>query len=123
MKNYRYPPKKSENSERSGSIKKYIINALILIPSLTIIIFFYYRRKFRKLAEFINLLAEPDTDRAGMLIMALLWLGVCGIIYFLFRRQKTVKGFDWKLFQSAMVASSGIVMIGFLIVMGIKSVL
>ncbi len=122
MKNYRYPPKKSENSERSGNIKKYIINALILIPSLTIIVF-YYRRKFRKLAEFIKLLAEPDTDRAGMLIMALLWLGVCGIIYFLFRRQKTVKGFDWKLFQSAMVASSGIVMIGFLIVMGIKSVL
>lgn len=122
MKNYRYPPKKSENSERSGNIKKYIINALILIPSLTIIILFY-RRKFRKLAGFINLLAEPDTDRAGMLIMALLWLGVCGIIYFLFRRQKTVKGFDWKLFQSAMVASSGIVMIGFLIVMGIKSVL
>ena len=122
MKNYRYPPKKSENSERAGNIKKYIINALILIPSLTIIVF-YYRRKFRKLAEFIKLLAEPDTDRAGMLIMALLWLGVCGIIYFLFRRQKTVKGFDWKLFQSAMVASSGIVMIGFLIVMGIKSVL
>ena len=122
MKNYRYPPKKSENSERSGNIKKYIINALILIPSLTIIVF-YYRRKFRKLAEFIKLLAEPDTDRAGMLIMALLWLGVCGIIYFLFRRQKTVKGFDWKLFQSAMVASSGIEMIGFLIVMGIKSVL
>lgn len=122
MKNYRYPPKKSENSERSGNIKKYIINALILIPSLTIIVF-YYRRKFRKLAEFIKLLAEPDTDRAGMLIMALLWLGVCGIIYFIFRRQKTVKGFDWKLFQSAMVASSGIVMIGFLIVMGIKSVL
>lgn len=122
MKNYRYPPKKSENSERSGNIKKYIINALILIPSLTIIVF-YYRRKFRKLAEFIKLLAEPDTDRAGMLIMALLWLGVCGIIYFLFRRQKTVKGFDWKLFQSAMIASSGIVMIGFLIVMGIKSVL
>ena len=122
MKNYRYPPKKSENSERSGNIKKYIINALILIPSLTIIILFY-RRKFRKLAGFINLLAEPDTDRAGMLIMALLWLGVCGIIYFLFRRQKTVKGFDWKLFQSAMVASFCIVMIGFLIVMGIKSVL
>ncbi len=122
MKNYRYPPKKSENSERSGNIKKYIINALILIPSLTIIVF-YYRRKFRKLAEFIKLLAEPDTNRAGMLIMALLWLGVCGIIYFIFRRQKTVNGFDWKLFQSAMVASSGIVMIGFLIVMGIKSVL
>lgn len=122
MKNYRYPLKETENSERSGNIKKYIINALILIPSLTFIILFY-RRKFRKLAGFIKLLAEPDTDRAGMLIMALLWLGVCGIIYFLFRRQKTVKGFDGKLFQSAMVASSGIVMIGFLIVMGIKSIL
>lgn len=122
MKNYRYPPKKSENSERSGNIKKYIINALILIPSLTFIILFY-RRKFRKLTEFIKLLADPDTDRAGMLIMALLLFGVCGIIYFLFRRQKTVKGFDGKLFQSAMVASVGIVMIGFLIVMGIKSIL
>lgn len=122
MKNYRYPPKKSENSERSGNIKKYIINALILIPSLTIIIVFY-RRKFRKLAGFINLLADPDTDRTGMLIMALLLFGVCGIIYFLFRKQKTVNGFDGKLFQSAMVASSGIVMIGFLIVMGIKSIL
>lgn len=119
MKNYRYPPKKSENSERSGNIKKYIINALILIPSLTIIIVFY-RRKFRKLAGFINLLADPDTDRTGMLIMALLLFGVCGIIYFLFRKQKTVNGFDGKLFQSAMVASSGIVMIGFLIVMVLK---
>lgn len=123
MKNYRYSPKKSENSERSGNIKKYIINALILIPSLTIIIVFYYRRKFRKLAGFINLLTDPDTDRAGMLILALLLFGVSGIIYFLFRRQKAVKGFDWKLFQSAMVASVGIVMIGFLIVMSIKSIL